>query len=67
MKDNNIIINEKDRVYIFKVDLVLAGETMECMRNQLKEQIEEGCVVLPPYVKLLTMPTKKRGRKRCKN
>ena len=63
MKDNKIIITEKDAVYIFKIDLLLEEETMHVVRKQLKEQIEDGCVVLPPYIKLLNMPR----RKRCKN
>ena len=63
MKDNKITITEKDVVYIFKIDLVLEEETMNVIRKQLKEQIEDGCVVLSPYIKLLNMPR----RKRCKN
>ena len=43
MKDNKITITEKDKVYIFQVDTVLKAEEMQRIRQQLKEQIEEGC------------------------
>lgn len=56
MKDNKITITEKDKVYIFQVDTVLKAEDMQHIRQQLKEQIEEGCVLLPWYVKLLPEP-----------
>ncbi len=36
---------------------------MQRIRQQLKEQIEEGCVLLPGYVKLLPEPRGKRGKK----
>lgn len=63
MKDNKITITEKDKVYIFQVDTVLKAEDMQRIRQQLKEQIEEGCVLLPGYVKLIPEPREKRGKK----
>ena len=63
MKDNKITIMEKDKVYIFQVETALKAEDMQRLRQQLKEQIEEGCVLLPGYVKLLPEPRGKRGKK----
>ena len=62
MKDNKITITEKDKVYIFQVDTVLKAEDMQRIQQQLKEEIEEGCVRLPGYVKPLPEPRGKRGK-----
>lgn len=55
MKDNNgrIEIIDKDRVYIFQVNILLRPEHLESIRSQLKQQIQEGCVLLPPYLELV--------------
>ena len=55
MKDNNrrIEITDKDRVYIFQVNILLRPDDLERVRRQLKQQIQEGCVLLPPYLELV--------------
>lgn len=59
MKDNKITITEKDKVYIFQVDTALKAEDMQRIRQQLKEQIEEGCVLLHWVCKAATGATGK--------
>ena len=56
MKETRIEIKDKDKVYIFQVELLLRPADKEDIRQQLKKQIQEGCVLLPPYIKLLTQP-----------
>lgn len=63
MKDNRIIIKDRRKVYIFQVNTMLKEDGMKGLRQQLKEQIKEGCVLLPPYVNLLQEPQGKRGKK----
>ena len=55
MKDNNkrIIITDKDKVYIFRVDILLRPDDLESVRRHLKQQIQEGCVLLPPWLELV--------------
>lgn len=55
MKDNRrqITITDKGRTYIFQVNILLKPCHMEQLRNQLKQQIQEGCVLLPPGVDLV--------------
>ena len=55
MKDNNrrITIIDKGRTYIFQVNALLKSSDMEKIRSQLKRQIQEGCVLLPPYLELI--------------
>ena len=55
MKGNRrrIVIKDKDRTYIFRVNMLLKPSDMELIRNQLKQQIKEGCVVLPAGVELV--------------
>ena len=55
MKDNNrrIVITDKDHTYIFQVNILLKPSHMEQIRNQLKQQIQEGCVLLPLSIDLV--------------
>lgn len=55
MKDNKrrITITDKGRTYIFQVNALLKPSDMEKVRSQLKQQIQEGCVLLPPYLELI--------------
>ena len=55
MKDNNrrIVITDKDNTYIFQVNILLRPDDIEKIRRQLKQQIQEGCVLLPPYLELV--------------
>ena len=52
MKGNGrrIVIQDKDRTYIFQVNVLLKPSDMETLRGQIRKQIEEGCVLLPPCV-----------------
>ena len=52
MKDNNrrIVIKDKGCTYIFQVNVLLKPSDMETLRGQIRKQIEEGCVLLPPCV-----------------
>ncbi len=54
MKNNIIIINDRRKVYIFQVNVLLKQEDMQRVRQQLKKQIQEGCVVLMPYISLVS-------------
>ena len=53
MKDNKITIKDKGKVYIFQVETMLKTEDMQKIREHLQKQITEGCVLLPPYIRLL--------------
>ena len=53
MKDNRIIINDRRKVYIFQVQTLIRPDDMQRIRQQLKKQIQEGCVSLPAYINLL--------------
>lgn len=55
MKDNNreIFITDKGRTYIFRVNTLLRPNDLERIREQLKQQIQEGCVLLPTYLELV--------------
>ena len=55
LKENNrcITITDKGRTYIFQVNMLLKPSHMEKIRNQLKQQIQEGCVLLPPDIDLV--------------
>lgn len=53
MKDNRIIINDRRKVYIFQVQTLIRPDDMQRIRQQLKKQIQEGCVLLPAYINLL--------------
>lgn len=53
MKDNRIIINNRRKVYIFQVQTLIRPDDMQRIRQQLKKQIQEGCVLLPAYINLL--------------
>ena len=48
-----IIITDKERVYIFQVELLLKPEHLQEIRTSLQKQITEGCVLLPGYIRLL--------------
>ena len=54
MKDNTIIINDRRKVYIFQRKTMLRREDMRHVRQQLKEEIREGCVLLPLYIELVS-------------
>ena len=43
-------MNKRKRVLIISVDRQLATENMEFIRRQVMEQINEGVVVLPPWL-----------------
>ena len=53
MKDNRIIINDRRKVYIFQVQTLIRPDDMQRIRQQLKKQKQEGCVLLPAYINLL--------------
>lgn len=55
MKDNDrrIVITDKGRTYIFKLNVLLKPEHVKQVRNDLKQQIQEGCVLLPTYLELV--------------
>lgn len=55
MNDNErrITITDKGRTYIFQVNIMLRPDHLEEIRRQLKQQIQEGCVLLPPYLELI--------------
>lgn len=55
MKDSNrrIVITDKGNTYIFQVNILLKPEHLEQIRSQLKQQIQEGYVLLPPYLELV--------------
>lgn len=56
MKDKNIIIvNEKRRVYIFRVNMLLKPKDMGYLRSEIKRQIKSGVLVLPNGVELVSV------------
>ena len=63
MKDNKITIKDKGKVYIFQVETMLKTEDMQKIREHLQKQITEGCVLLPPYIKLLNKRWGNIGKK----
>ena len=52
MNGNNrrIVIEDKEHKYIFQVNILLKPDDMEMLRRELKQQIAEGCVLLPQYI-----------------
>ena len=52
MKDNyrKIVIIDKGAQYIFQLKLLVKPDVLADIRKGLKQQIEEGCVILPPYI-----------------
>lgn len=54
MKDNKIIINDRRKVYIFEIHMMLTQEDTWRVRQQLKKQIQEGCVLLTPGISLIS-------------
>lgn len=54
--DRRIVITDKEKVYIFQVELLLHQNDLESVRRKLKKEIEEGCVLLPPWLKLINEP-----------
>lgn len=56
MQDNKtIIVNEKRRVYVFKVNMLLKPQDIYRLRENLKEQIRSGLLVLPAGVDLINV------------
>ena len=56
MSDNKVItIKDKDKVYVFRLNILLRQEDIEKIRIHLKQQIEEGCVVLPAFLELINV------------
>lgn len=53
--DNNrrIVITDEGHTYIFRVNVLLRPDHLEEIRRQLKQQIQEGCVLLPTYLELV--------------
>ena len=60
MKDNSIIINDRQKVYIFQLHKLLKPEDIQHIREQLKKQIQEGCVLLPAYISLVNTKSKEQ-------
>lgn len=48
-----IIITDRNRVYIFQAELLLHPKDMQKIRTDIQKQMEEGCVVLPGWLRLL--------------
>lgn len=55
MNDNKITIEQTGYTYIFQATVLLCSEDEQKLRNTINQQITEGCVLLPAYVKLVSV------------
>lgn len=55
MKDNKITIKQVGYTYVFQVETMLRPQHLEELRQQLRTQLKEGCVVLPANVRLASI------------
>ncbi len=55
MKDNKITIKQVGYTYVFQVETILRPQHLEELRQQLRTQLKEGCVVLPANVRLASI------------
>lgn len=55
MKDNKITIKQVGYTYVFQVETMLRPQHLEELRQQLRTQLKEGCVVLPVNVRLASI------------
>lgn len=54
MSDNRLTIKQVGYTYVFQVDTVLKQQQLQELRQQIRQQLKEGCVVLPAYVRLVS-------------
>ena len=55
MKDNRITIKQVGYTYVFQVAQLLRPEGVEKIREDIRQQLKEGCVVLPANVRLASI------------
>lgn len=55
MKDNKITIKQVGYTYVFQVETMLRPQHLEELRQKLRTQLKEGCVVLPANVRLASV------------
>lgn len=54
MKDNRITIKQVGHTYVFQVDTLLKPQDLQELRQKIQRQLQEGCVVLPAHVRLVS-------------
>lgn len=52
---NKITIEQARYTYVFQVYAVMREEDMKKLREKIRQQLEEGCVLLPTYVNLVSV------------
>ena len=55
MKDNKITIEQVGYTYVFQVENITTKQYEEELRKQLQKELEEGCVVLPANVTMVSV------------
>lgn len=55
MKDNKITIKQVGYTYVFQVAPLLAADRLQEIRDDIRQQLKEGCVILPAGVSLLSV------------
>ena len=55
MKENKIVIKQVGYTYIFALNAMVPDHEVERIHSVIKQQLKEGCVVLPATIKLLSV------------
>lgn len=55
MNDKKITIKQVGYTYVFQVDTVLRKEDILKIHDTIRQQLKEGCVILPAGIRLVSV------------